>query len=102
MVAPPASSPRSRLPLPTANHSATMNITKSGWSIRLVGPQTPPQGGAQIVVLGLQHHPPPVLIAFQLGLCRLREGQEVLEVAITGGGGLAGVAQPVLGVLADA
>src|SRR5829696_6030095 len=34
MAAPPASSPRSRLPLPTANHSATMNITKSGWSTR--------------------------------------------------------------------
>src|SRR5829696_8490493 len=34
MAAPPASSPRSRLPLPTANHSATMNITKSGWSTK--------------------------------------------------------------------
>src|SRR5829696_641418 len=38
MAAPPASSPRSRLPLPTANHSATMNITKSGWSTK--GPST--------------------------------------------------------------
>src|SRR5829696_1297536 len=34
MAAPPASSPRSRLPLPAANHSATMNITKSGWSTK--------------------------------------------------------------------
>jgi pimeloyl-ACP methyl ester carboxylesterase len=36
LVAPPASSARSRVPPPAANHSATMNITKSGWSIRTV------------------------------------------------------------------
>ena len=55
-------------------------------TLRLGGREAPDEGGTEVVVLGLQPLQPGVLVGqVELGLGLLREGEEVVEVAVVAG-----------------
>jgi hypothetical protein len=71
-------------------------------TLRLGGREAPNEGGAEVVVLGLQPLQPGVLVGqVEFGLGLLREREQVVEMTVVAGCRLPGLPEPVACILAD-